>query len=388
MVPFADSLSWTTVGIAVAGAALVAIAGLLLAVVLVRRRTPAERRLERMVQESTARVEEMIAGLAGSLDRSQTEAALSRHLVEIASTIDLDLVVQRVLEAAKALPGVDAALLRVDDARAPIAGSVGLTASELPTGFDPGSLGTGDVRAAVSTYLYPPSSESAYPVRGSVSVPISEEEEGVIGALWAFWRSPDDGGAADRLATLEDIARRAGPALVNARRFKEARELADLDPLTGLHNHRYFHETLRRESARAHRYERELALIVFDIDDFKAINDRIGHLGGDTVLSEVAQCLKSVVRSADIACRIGGDELAVILPESGRQDAAALFQRIEDRLDGWPGTTEPLRLSAGIAALRAEDDAPTLFKRADRALYRAKHLGKGQAIADEGDRAD
>ena len=78
----------------------------------------------------------------------------------------------------------------------------------------------------------------------------------------------------------------------------------------------------------------------------------------------------------------------MILPESGRQDAVALFQRIEDRLDAWPGTTERLRLSAGIAAVRPEDDATTLFKRADRALYRAKHLGKGQAITDEGDGAE
>ena len=76
------------------------------------------------------------------------------------------------------------------------------------------------------------------------------------------------------------LALRAGPAIDNARRFREARQLADLDALTGLHNRRYFHETLQREVARAHRYSRNLALVVFDLDDFKAINDRIGHLAG------------------------------------------------------------------------------------------------------------
>src|SRR5205085_514059 len=96
------------------------------------------------------------------------------------------------------------------------------------------------------------------------------------------------------------------PALDNAKRFREARQLADLDDLTGLHNRRYFHETLAREVARAQRYDRELALIVFDLDDFKAVNDRIGHLAGDSVLADAAARVRDVVRSADIACRVAG----------------------------------------------------------------------------------
>src|SRR6185503_13892078 len=90
------------------------------------------------------------------------------------------------------------------------------------------------------------------------------------------------------LAELEELAHRAAPAIANARRFREARQQADLDALTGLHNRRYFHETLAREVARAHRYERALALVVFDLDDFKAVNDRIGHLAGDAVLAQAA----------------------------------------------------------------------------------------------------
>src|SRR5439155_13434760 len=117
------------------------------------------------------------------------------------------------------------------------------------------------------------------------------------------------------------------PAIDNARRFREARQLADLDALTNLHNRRYFHETLARECARAHRYDRRLALVVFDIDDFKAINDRIGHLAADAVLAAVAERLQSVVRSADVACRVGGDEFAVILPESALADAEQLYRR-------------------------------------------------------------
>src|SRR5205823_280902 len=126
---------------------------------------------------------------------------------------------------------------------------------------------------------------------------------------------------------LESLASRAGPAIENARRFREARHLADLDALTGLHNRRFFHETLAREVARAHRYERQLALIVFDLDDFKEVNDKIGHLAGDSVLAEVAERMRTVVRSADIACRVGGDEFGVIIPESTLEDADQLYPR-------------------------------------------------------------
>ena len=165
---------------------------------------------------------------------------------------------------------------------------------------------------------------------------------------------------------LEELAKRAGPAIENARRFREARQLADLDALTGLHNRRYFHETLAREVARAQRYGRQLALIVFDLDDFKAINDRIGHLSGDAVLAETAERVRDVVRSADIACRVGGDEFAVILPESSTADADQLYHRLRGAVSSRPvGQAGRLSLSAGIADLLPDDD-PTELLRARR----------------------
>jgi two-component system cell cycle response regulator len=152
--------------------------------------------------------------------------------------------------------------------------------------------------------------------------------------------------------------------------------------LTGLHNRRYFHETLARECARAHRYERKLALIVFDLDDFKEINDRIGHLAGDTVLAEAAERVRSVVRTADIACRVGGDEFAVILPESSLDDADQLYRRIQNAISSRPlEQGGNLYLSAGVAELRAEDDPVSFFQRADDALYRAKEAGKGRVVS-------
>jgi diguanylate cyclase (GGDEF)-like protein len=160
------------------------------------------------------------------------------------------------------------------------------------------------------------------------------------------------------------------------------RRLADLDALTGLHNRRYFHETLAREAARARRYGRRLALIIFDLDDFKAINDRIGHLAGDAVLAETAERVRAVVRSADIACRVGGDEFAVVLPESTSADGEQLYQRLLSAVSSRPvGQAGHLTLSAGIAELLPEEDPTAFFERADEALYRAKGLGKGQIVA-------
>src|SRR2546429_6017888 len=184
------------------------------------------------------------------------------------------------------------------------------------------------------------------------------------------------------MAELEALATRAGPAIDNAKRFREARQLADLDALTNLHNRRYFHETLAREVARAQRYDRRLALIVFDLDDFKAVNDRIGHLAGDSVLADAAERVRDVVRSADIACRVGGDEFAVILPESTLADADQLYRRLQGAISARPvGQAGTLSFSAGLAELKPEDDPTTFFERADQARYAAKERGKAQVVA-------
>jgi diguanylate cyclase (GGDEF)-like protein len=220
-------------------------------------------------------------------------------------------------------------------------------------------------------------------IRAGLGVPLSSHGE-QLGYLSAYSHSGRDAFGPAGAAELEELALRAGPAIDNARRFREARRLADLDALTGLHNRRYFHEMLAREVARAQRYSRSLALVVFDLDDFKAINDRIGHLAGDGVLAEAADRIRDVVRSADVACRVGGDEFAVILPESSLKDADQLYKRLEQTISHHPVAQAGLvRLSAGVTELRPEDDAVSFFERADDALYRAKGAGKGTVVAIE-----
>src|SRR5476651_20501 len=148
----------------------------------------------------------------------------------------------------------------------------------------------------------------------------------------------------------------AGAAVIAASRARAelavAKQLADLDSLTGLLNQRSFHELLNHEVARAHRYKRRLALIIVDVDNFKSINDEIGHLEGNAVLNEVAERVRTAVRAADVACRIGGDEFAVILPESSAADAHMLAGRVVLGVSNPPLPDAPLlSVSAGIGEL-------------------------------------
>jgi diguanylate cyclase (GGDEF)-like protein len=381
---FADSATWVAVGFAAGAAVLASIA-------LFRRPRP-QAPVEEALREASRSVEDVVAELRRALETSQEDARRIRQLGEIATTIDLDEVLTRALEAAVELHGMDAGMIVLPQSegsaiREPLMATYGMSAEEAsrqPVGGPPDGHGARAVRIAYS-YTPAESGKDGELIRGGVAVPLKSDDGETIGTLAVFWRGREHEPADEDLAELERLAASAGPAIENARRFREARQLADLDALTGLHNRRYFHETLARECARAHRYERRLALVVFDIDDFKAINDRIGHLAGDAVLASVAERVQSVVRSADIACRVGGDEFAVVLPEATLTDAEQLYRRVQFSVASRPiGPFDRLHLSAGIAELKREDDAKSLFERADEALYRAKEAGKGQVVAADG----
>jgi diguanylate cyclase (GGDEF)-like protein len=217
-------------------------------------------------------------------------------------------------------------------------------------------------------------------IKGGAFLPLMGRELRPVGALSLFWRT-DHELTSNELEQAEHLAASCIPAIENARRYGEARKLAETDALTGLFNQRFFQETLRREVMRAHRYQRKLTLIVFDLDDFKSINDQVGHLAGDRVLAQAADRLREAVRSVDVASRIGGDEFAVIMPESAAEDGEQLFRRVHNSMRGTAlGPDEQrLRLSGGIAELLHGDTPASLFERADAALYRAKELGKDRA---------
>ena len=389
--PLADTATWIAVGFAIGAAVLALAASVALLTYVVRRGKQDAPKVAPGPTGPALRAVPDEASLA--LVDAREETRRSRRLAEIAATIDLDSVLERTLTAATDTAGVDAAMAVVrQEEDEPLVATFGMTAREAsrqPVTTSP----SGGARAVRISYRYDPEDEAdddenGALISGGVSVPLREDNVGVIGTLAVFWRGTDQVPEDGVIGSLEELARTSAPAIRNAQKFRLARQLADVDGLTSLHNRRYFHETLARETARAQRYERRLALVILDVDDFKETNDRLGHLGGDAVLAAVAERLLSAVRSADIACRVGGDEFAVILPEAGARDAEQLYQRIQFAIgSGAAGPAENVRVSAGIAELRPEDDAISLFERADEALYRAKEGGKGQVHKADGSTA-
>ncbi len=339
--------------------------------------------MTRALDELGSRMELIVHDLGDAISHVQTENRRQQLVGDFGASIDLDEVLARTVEAASLIPGVDASLVRATAHDGSTVGAAaGLTEDAAERHVISGPPDGSNVRAVSLTYLYPGGGGGLSSIRSGLAVPLIGEGDDSLGFLSVYGTASDE--LSERtLGDLELLAMKAAPAIGNARRYGEARQLADTDALTGLHNRRTFHETLSREVARAQRYGRTLALIVLDLDDFKVVNDTHGHLAGDAVLAEVGERLRSVARSADIACRIGGEEFAVILPECGLVDAEAFYQRLATAI-----TTRPIseigsvQFSAGIGELRSDDDPVSLFERADRSLYAAKDAGKNRAVAD------
>ena len=166
-------------------------------------------------------------------------------------------------------------------------------------------------------------------------------------------------------------------------------EAAITDALTGLHNRRYMESHLGTLMEQATARCRPLSVLVLDIDFFKAVNDTHGHSAGDEVLEEFARRLKKAVRGIDLACRYGGEEFVVVMPDTDIAMATAVAERLRRRIAAEPFAinqntrTVKMTISIGIAAMRSSEDTPAeIVKRADQALYRAKREGRNRVAAD------
>jgi diguanylate cyclase (GGDEF)-like protein len=190
---------------------------------------------------------------------------------------------------------------------------------------------------------------------------------------------------AERLASW--LASQAAIALENARLHHVVQHQAVTDELTGLVNRRRFMTALETEIGRTTRVSAP-SLILADLDDFKRVNDEFGHPIGDELLQAFAQALLAYVRDIDIPARLGGEEFAVLLPETPLEGAAAVAERLQRFLAASPllvrvGHDIGATASFGVAELRPREGADELLRRADAALYRAKAEGKNQVVADE-----
>jgi diguanylate cyclase (GGDEF)-like protein len=222
--------------------------------------------------------------------------------------------------------------------------------------------------------------------KSCVVVPVTAGAD-VLGVLCLADREGDVPFVADDVAKLGALVAPAALALARLRSERHVESLAQaaiVDPASGLFNRFYFQSRLQEELQRATRQGTALSLQLIDVDSFKTVNDRFGHLAGDAIIKDVADILRRSVRVFDVCARYGGDEFAVVMPGSRLQSAAAVAERIRLRIADRqpPRSHEPdVTVSIGVAELQSGDHARDVIDRADRAMYEAKRAGKNRVVA-------
>lgn len=181
-----------------------------------------------------------------------------------------------------------------------------------------------------------------------------------------------------RMVTMEKERGRLRDALI------KAREAAHRDPLTGLHNRLGYEEFLTQEYRRWKRYKTPLAIVVFDIDHFKRINDSYGHKAGDKVLTAIASRLRKLTREPDFLARYGGEEFVLLMPETDRRAAFTVSEKLREAIAemGFTYRGDPVKVtvSIGVTEFTGDDTKDTAFQRADQGMYQAKGEGRNQSI--------
>ncbi|RKS68583.1 diguanylate cyclase (GGDEF)-like protein [Motilibacter peucedani] len=357
-------------------------------------------RLGRSLSLMTAEMRQYL----GQLQRSRDELRdnLERLGDALGSTHDLDGLVQVVLESAVAAVEAKAGVAYVAES----AGALTLVAAQ----------GIEDLDAPVARRLLPGHgvlgrvASGGAPVRGRLGTSPGEITPGpddpagcevlavplrgggrVTGVLVLLDHLDGSGFGPAEEEEIRGLASQAGIAVDNVLLHRETERLAITDPLTGLWNFRYLSMSLAREIERATRFDRSLAVLMLDIDRFKAINDTHGHATGDAVLREFAARVGEKTRDVDVLARYGGEEFVLVLPETLLDGAVQLGERVREAIrelpfpgpEGGPGI--PVTVSIGIAAFPEHGGSPaTLLRSADAALYAAKRAGRDRVVVGAG----
>jgi diguanylate cyclase (GGDEF)-like protein len=193
-------------------------------------------------------------------------------------------------------------------------------------------------------------------------------EGSFIGAISVLWTRPRARLESFARQAIELLSLEAGRVLERLRATRDLQRQAERDPLTGLLNRRSLQNALETAGPVD-------ALVLIDLDHFKAVNDRYGHVAGDKVLVSFAECLQSAARGSDSVARFGGEEFALLLREGGPDGAAAVIERLRAL---WAKTNPPTTFSAGIAQRRRNESVSDALQRADEALYAAKKAGRNR----------
>ncbi len=268
---------------------------------------------------------------------------------------------------------------------------------------------SGDTRGAEEVLQWGDIAEQLLTGGGSDKTPAEPAQPRTAGfplvvagtALGVLGVRPDAGPLApDRRRVIEAAAALLAVSIKNAQLFREVRENSVRDALTGCYTRGHALDVIDAELRRGRRSQTPVSLIMFDLDHFKDVNDRHGHLCGDAVLSAVGKRMKEVLRGSDLKCRYGGEEFLVLLPETplhgARRVAETLRKEIADRPVPWAGEGLTITASFGLAqTLPGEVNVQAVIARADQALYRAKDDGRNcvriaaetaTLIADESNR--
>jgi diguanylate cyclase (GGDEF)-like protein len=226
---------------------------------------------------------------------------------------------------------------------------------------------------------------SRYRTRSFAAVPIVAGSES-LGVVCLTDRVADGPYTSQDLSTVAQLLAPAALALGRERVWREAQAYAQaavIDPVSGLFNRRYFQARLDEELQRALRQATSVGLLMVDLDGFKGINDRFGHVAGDIVIRDISEILRRSVRIFDVCTRFGGEEFAVMMPGGTLESASAIAERIRQRVESYQRTEQELAVlrvtaSIGVAVSPPGLTARELIERADRALYQAKRSGKNR----------
>lgn len=363
-------------------AAVTAVAVIAAAVVAVRwTASRSQRRFAAVVSQLDMHMEAISLNLERAVERSEDTRRYGTD--ELGLTLDLGELLRRLVEEAARLTGAQAATVRV---KGP---------ADLPS---IASFGTGDgatllesvlgppdgrpFRALTLNWAYPPAlegEEAAF--RSGLVVPILED--GIeTGALAAYAKGTAAFGP-EHARALQALAESAAQGIANARRFGEAELRAVTDPLTGVRNRRGYDEELERELARARRTGRPLTLFLVDLDNFSDVNARFDYPGGDLVLQEFADLLERAARATDTVCRRGGEEFAILLPETSRDEGKLFYARLRDEVQLTAfSNVGRLTFSAGLAEWQPSESRESLDARASALVNQAKRAGKNRLEAD------
>jgi diguanylate cyclase (GGDEF)-like protein len=218
-----------------------------------------------------------------------------------------------------------------------------------------------------------------YGTKNCIIVPLLCQDK-VVGVLNIADKPDKEGFSNEDITLVELLSQLIGASIGNIALFERTQHQARTDGLTGLVNHKTFYEMLERELWRSRRFKEQISLIMVDVDNLKHINDHYGHRAGDKVIKEISQRIKETIRQVDIAARYGGDEFAIILPNTSLTDATVVAERLVGLVAQtpvvWRKDEIAISISVGIGQLDENDTPDDIASRSDKALYSAKKAGK------------